>query len=118
MKQKRERRKEREEKMRNKLVSLLFKITLIIVAIVMFGLIIKDGLTATNEILDNAGCKTCSFFDDSCPEGYDTEENMRCLDIAEWPWKFAWAYRYFLIMLLGVLFAVLWSSRGHKEEKK
>ncbi len=81
-------------------------------------LIILIGLKAHVKVVESFNCKTCSVFDEECPEGYDTKENMECLDFMEPPWKFSLFIIFFGVMMILSQILLLFLNESTFEKDK
>jgi hypothetical protein len=60
-----------------------------------------------NAVLKNYNCIHCSILDHKCPPGADSEENKRCVDSEEWPFKFSLLIPCFGFILVIIPFFTL-----------
>ena len=73
----------------------------IIFALIGIGILIS-GINIHQSVVEKYDCKTCSVFDDECPEGYHAEENQKCLEMMEIPWKFSIMPTFVGIAFIGI----------------
>jgi hypothetical protein len=73
-----------------------------ILFIIIGMLIVNWGWNVHQGVIKHYNCLSCSIFDKQCPPGYDTEENRRCQDSEEWPFKFS-----LLIPMIGIMFIII-----------
>ena len=70
---------------------------------ISFGVfLVVYGIQLHNDVFENYDCKFCSILEDECPEGYDSEENFKCLDRLVIPFKFSGLMPSMGVIVIGM----------------